>query len=336
MPELAFTIFEIEKENSRLGLIAKSGLLKTRIGTALFQLFNKRKFNKGIHIFEMESGADILLIKLPFPISFLSALNRQYIERYISHIYSKRGCKNCFVPAAARRLGWFEQYSTNANSRNIVFKALLLPVLDEIYSKSGLRLDNLDTAFVNGENAVELITMVKQLEPFMRYINVASSNKGVVERELTDISTDSGISIFVSSDFKSILRNAELVINLGKVSDISRYRIRTGTLVINFSGAESPLPQGEYTIIVGLEYTFPESHCDLLGEDIQRSFCRSELTEIMMAFNAGLLNGGSYNETTAALILSIFARKCCSITGFNGRRGVLRVENVLKAIRMKH
>lgn len=334
MSGLAFVVFEEEKDKGSLGLMAKSGLFKTRIGTALFHIFNKSKFRNGINAFEIEPDTGILLIKLPFSLSMLSVFNIQYIERYISRISSARGGWKCFVPAAARRLGGFKQYSTDTASRSIVFKALLIPILEEIYLKCGLRLDNLDTVFVNGENTVELITMVRQLEPFVRYVNIASRDKETVESELSDICIDSGISIFVSSDFKSILRNAELVINLGKVAVISKYRIRPRSLVINFFNGSSPALQGEYTLIAGVEYTFPESRYDLLGEDIKKNFSREELTEILMALKAGLLNGGNYNATTADMILSIFKNSCCTITGFNGRRGVLRVENVLKALHL--
>lgn len=333
MPELAFVVFEEERQKGRLSLAARYGLFRTTIGAALFHLFNKKKFRSGIIVIEIEVGIEILLIKLPFPLSMLSALNKQYFERHISRVYSAMGCRKCFVPVAARRLGWLGQYSADTNSRSVIFKALLLPILDEIYTKSCLRLDNLDIAFVSGENADELLTMVKQLEPHVRYINVASSDKEYLGCELADICADSGISIFTGSDFKNILRNADIIINLGKTDAISKYRIRSRSLVINFFNRSSPILHGEFTVIMGVEYTFPESRYDIFGEDIQRSFTRAELTDIWMASKAGLLNGGSYNETKADLILSIFENNCCRITGFSGRRGVLRVGNVLKAIR---
>ena len=336
MPDIAFVIFEEEKAKgkSRQGLLTKSGFFKLHIGTALLRIFNKKKYQNGINIFEIEPGTDILVIRLPFPPSMLTYLNRQYIERYISKLCSENGCKKCFVPYAVMKLGGFEQYTVDTNSRSVIFKALLMPILDEIYSKSGIRLDNLDTAFVNGEDTAELLTMVKQMEPFMRYINVAASDKGLVEGKLSDICADSGISIFVSSDFKSILRNADLVINLGTVSAISKYRIKPRSLVIDFFGEESPTLRGEFTLIKGMEYSFPMNQYNALGEDIKRSFSKAELTEILMSFKAGLLNEGSYNDTTAALVLKVFKNSCCNITGFKGRRGVLRVENVLKTVRM--
>ncbi len=327
MPELAFVIFD-EEQRGRLGLIAKSGLFKTYIGTFLFHRFKWKKFKNGIHVFKIEVDTNILLIKLPFQLAMLSILNRKYLERYISRVYSAAGCKKCFVPSDARKLGGFEQYSTDANSRSVVFKALLLPILNEIYLKSGLRLDNLDMAFVNGENSAELLTMVKQLEPYVKYITVASSEKEAVEDVLSDICADSGICIFVGSDIKNILRNAELIINLGKAAEISRYRIRPSSLVVNYSCESNTVLKGEYTAIMGVEYTFQRGMYDMLGEDIQRSFSREELTEILMAFKTGLLYGGSYNDATATLILDIYINCRCSITGFNGRRGVLRVENV--------
>jgi len=264
----------------------------------------------------------------------LSSYNRQYIERYILKAYTARECLRYFVPAASEGLGNQEQCSVDKSIRTIIFKALLLPVLEEIYSKSGIRLDNLDTVFVNGENTVELKTMVKQLEPFVRYVNIAASDKVVVEGELSDICMDSGITIIVSSDFKSILRNADLIINLGEIEAISKSRIKPESMVIHFSSRPSIAVQGEYTFISGVEYTFPGSQYNMFGEDINRNYSKSELTEIIIAFKAGLLNGGSYNEATAAKILGIFKKNCCKITGLHGRRGILKLENVVKALHL--
>jgi len=336
MPALAFVVFEEEKGNDNPGLIAKSGLLKTYIGTAMFHLFNRNKFRNGIHEFkiDMETDTSILAIRLPFPISLLSSYNRQYIERYILKVYTARDCLRCFVPAAYGGLGGHEQYSVDKSIQTIIFKALLLPVLEEIYLKCGIRLDNLDTVFVNGENTVELKTMVRQLEPFVRYVNVAASDKEAVESELSDICMDSGISIIVSSDFKSILRNADLIINLGEIAAISKFRIKTESVVIYFSSWPSTAVQGEYTFLSGVEYTFPESQYKIFGEDIFRNFGKAELTEILLAIKAGLLNGGIYNEATTAKILGIFKKNCCRITGLHGRRGILKLENVVKAVHL--
>lgn len=332
MPELAFVVFEEKRHKGGLSLVASSGLFKTYIGAALFHILNKKIFRSGINVIEIEAGTEIVLIKLPFTLSMLSAFNKQYFERHILRVYSAMGCRKCFAPAAARRLGWLERYSEDTNNRSVIFKAFLLPILDEIYLKSGLRLDNLDIAFVGGENADELLTMVKQLEPYVKYINVVSSEKGPLESELSNICTDSGISIFVSSDFKSILRNADIIINLGKTEAISKYRIRSRSLVINFFNGSSSILNGEFTVIMGVEYTFTDSWYDVFGEDIKRSFSRAELANIWMVFKAGLLDGGSYNDAKAALILRIFENYCCRITVFSGRRGMLRVGNVLKAI----
>lgn len=334
MPDLAFLVFENEKDckkvRSKPGLLFKSGFLKSRIGTALLYLFNKKKLFNGISSFNIEPGIDVLIISLPFSIKTLFSLNIKYVERYVSRICSARGCEKCFVPAAAKKTGGFEQYSMNENSRHIVFKALLVPMLDVIYSNRGFSIDSLDTAIVSGENAVDLSTVVKQMEPFMKYMNVAASDKQAVEDALADICAESGISIFVSSDFKGILRNSELIINLGKMSELLKYRIKPKTLVLNFDESESLSIRGEFIVITGVVYSFPLNQYNIFGEDIQQSFSKSELSEILMIVKAGLLNGGSYNDATVGEVLKVFKNSGCKLTGFNGRRGVLRVENIIK------
>ena len=327
MPDIAFVVFNRDIRKGKLKFISKIGFLRFYIGTALFHRLSKKKLKRGIQIIEIEPGLKLLLIKYPFPLSLLSVLNKPYVEHYISQLYAGYGCLKCFVPVEARKLSGFEAYAPDNYSRAIIFRALLVPILNEIYSGKGYRLDNLDTAFVYGGNVTELITMVSELEPFVRYINVAAADKETVESGLSDICSESGISIFVSSDFKSILRNADLVINLGKGADISKYRIKSKALVINFSFEDEQRLQGEFNLITGVEFTFPPNQYDVLGEDIQRSFSITELTEILMAAKAGFLEGARYNNSTVDRVLKTYKNSCCSITGFHGRRGILRVED---------
>ena len=332
MPKLAFVVFEEEKGKAIHCHVPGYGLLKTHFGTCLFHLMKRHKFRDGILEFEIDAQTDtvILLIKLPFPASWLSLYNRQYIKRYIVKACTGRKCCKCYMPAAFGSSEDFGTYAERKNIRTVVFKALLVPVLAEIYTKRGLRLDSLDMVLVSGEDTSELIEMVRQLEPFVRYMSIVSSDKEAVERELADICMESGVSVIIGDNCKSMLRNADLVINLGEIAAISKLRIRPEAVVIHFSSLSGTAAKGEYTFISGVEYTFPAVWYKVFGEDINKNYSKSELTEILMAFKAGLFNGGTYNETMAAEIQEVFKSNCCRITGFRGRRGVLKVENVLK------
>lgn len=336
MPRLAFVVFEEKKGTDIHGLATRSGILKTYAGSFLFYLFKRNKFRDGILELELDAQTDtqIVIIRLPFSASCLPSFNRQFIERYILKIYTEKDCRRCYVPASCRSPGCFDWCTEDKGNYSVVFKSLLIPVLEEIYLKNGLRLDNRDTVLINGENTTELKTMVRQLEPYVRYLNIASADKEAVEAGLADICMESGVSVIVGSNLKSMLRNADLIINLGEISAISENRIRPESVVIHFTGLQNTVVRGESTFISGVDYAFPASFYEAFGEDIIKNYCKRELTQILIECKAGLLNGGIYNEATAAAILGVFKSNSCKITGFRGRRGILKVENILKTLRI--
>lgn len=336
MPELAFVVFDENSKKGNPGLITRSGMLRTYVGFSLFHMFRRRKFRAGILEFELDAGTgtQILLIRLPFPPSWLPFLNRQLMERYILKVCAQKDCLRCYLPEFCRSPGFLDGHAEGENTCILVFKSLLIPVLEEIYLKNGLRLDNLNTVLIHGESTNELKIMVSQLEPFVRHLNIASSSKEAVEAELADICMESGITVFVGGDLKSMLKNANLIINLGEVSVPPNIRVRQEPVVIHFSGTQNALVHGECTFISGVDFIFPAVSYEAFGEDINKNYSKQELSQILIESKAGLLNGGIYNETTAAMILGIFKSSGCKITGFHGRRGTLKVENILKALRL--
>ena len=334
MKELAFVLFDEENIAGRQGVLLKSGFLKLYFGMALFRFINRKKFNGRIRAFSTEDGFDILMLGLPFSQSSLNGLNRNYLARYISRICSENCCARCFIPRAAKWKGSFPEYYTDTGTRLNVFKGLLIPVINGIYTRAGVRLEELDIAIICGDDLQELSILVKQLEPLVKYINVAATDKESAIAVLDEISSDSGMPIFTSSDFNSIIRNADLVINLGSPAFISRCRIRKQTLVINLNTSGSPILQGEFPIINGVEFIFPEEQYKVFGKDILRNYTKTELTEILMALKAGLTDKNEYSEVTAHKLLKIFSSDGCRITGFTGRRAVLLPEDVNKAIQL--
>ena len=336
MPRLAFVVFEEKKEKGVHSLAASSGILKTYAGSFLFHLFKRKSFRDGVLEFEPDPRTDtrILLIRLPFAASWLPSFNRRFIEEYIQKLCTEKNCRRCYVPASCRSPGCFGWCAEDQGNESVVFKSLLVPVLEEIYLKNGLRLDNRDIVLINGENTAELKTMVRQLEPYVRYLNIASKDKEAVEAELADICTESGISAIVGGNLKSMLRNADLIVNLGEISAISGARIRPESVVIHFSALRDTVFRGEAAFISGVDFAFPAASYEAFGNDIVKNYSRQELTQILMECGAGLIDGGVYDEAAAAAVLGVFKSGNCRITGFRGRRGSLKVENILEALRI--
>ena len=176
----------------------------------------------------------------------------------------------------------------------------------------------------------------------MKYINIASADKMKVETQISDICADSGLSVFVSSDFRGILRNADLIINLAEGNEFSKYKIKSGSLMINLSNSDNKTMQGEYSVINGLKYSFQDNQYSEFGNEILRGFSKSELSELLMGFKAGLvkeagndygINNDEYFDEIKETILEVFKSCKCTISGFIGRRGFLKIKSVLQSVK---
>ena len=79
----------------------------------------------------------------------------------------------------------------------LLLKSLLVPVLESIYPKAGIRIENLDLTVVSGKDDEELFTFIRLLEPNIKHVTIVAPDKGRMEESLSDMFDDSGLSISV-------------------------------------------------------------------------------------------------------------------------------------------
>ena len=147
MPVFAFIVFQDEGEKVRLGSLVKSGFFKTWTGTAVFRFLNKREFGKQYCTKCKIPDTEIASVKLPIPVSYLHLFNIKYLEGFIDKLSGKNGWVRCFISDKARKEGGFQQFKTDTGSRKQIFRALLIPILETIYTRNGVGLDNLILPF---------------------------------------------------------------------------------------------------------------------------------------------------------------------------------------------
>lgn len=313
-------------------MLFKIGFFKSRFGTRLFYYSKKKDFIAGIQKTKLFDNVNVWIIKLPFTAERFLMFNKSFFNSYVMKVCSDTGNANCFMPT-----GTGDNMGTGACSgiipvRSAIFKALVVPILDEIYVKSGMGINTLDIVIIPSESCEELYTMIELLEPYIKYITIASSDNYSLDAKLFEIFADSGLSISVSSDYKNILKSANLIINMQDSGIISKYRLNNRSLVINYGDACTGKIQGENAIINGIEYNFRDDIPERLGPDVSRLFSRKELTEIIMAHRLELLSENKLDHILAKKIMEGFKKDSCMITGFIGRRGILKIRNVQKAV----
>jgi hypothetical protein len=195
-------------------------------------------------------------------------------------------------------------------------------------------MSSLDIVVIPGNDMEELFTTVRLLEPGISFLTVAAPNRAPFEAGLAAIADETGLSVNISADFRHVLKNAELIINFEDTSVITRYRMNPKSLIINLYGPGKSKIAGENTVINGVEYELPERIINVFGRDVLHFFGKKEIADIFICHELGLYGDFVFNELIEQSVRSLFNEKGMTITGFSGRRGVLRVENVLKAVRM--
>lgn len=332
MSRFLFVTFNDKLTGGFFASMARCGILKSRIGYFLLNTFYKRWLYGDIRIMEPVSGTAILLLDLPIPLSYLSFFNHILLERSILGICRENECIGYFVPAKAKEDGRFGASIDICGIRSATYMSLLLPLLQEIYAGTGARLDNIDIVFIHEWENILLQSLIRQIEPHVKFVRVAAKNVKAIETELSGICEESGLTIQIDGDYKRALRGAGLVICTGCVNGMSGCRVDSNTVVIDYSNGGLLGLRGDFTYIKGIVYTFSQAAYLSLGEDITKSFVMSELTDIIMILKTGLISDRQFNDIAMRKITTVFNAEGCRIKGFIGRREMIAVKNIRKCI----
>lgn len=338
MTDFVLVIFETG-ENSKKpdglvsGLLFKAGIFKSSLCTRLFLLLKSKNVIAGIKSVILSGDTNAWIMKLPFPIERLSCFNSSIIKGFISKFCLGKGATECFMPADAVVDASYAEYRVKHDSAQIIYKAHLPHMLHDIYETNGIRLAALDTVIVAGQDRQELFHFVRRLEPHFRYITVATPKSGDLEAELAAISAESGLTINICNEWKSILKNADLVINLAGASTLSKFRMNSRSLVINYNSEAGSRMQGENPAINGVEFSLPSDVFTILGVDVLQHYSKKELTEVLTELRIGRYSGQIPDDACCAGVLEEFEKYGCRITGYIGRRGIIKTESIIRSVR---
>ncbi|MGE5613486.1 MAG: hypothetical protein ACM3XR_03685 [Bacillota bacterium] len=323
MPKLLLAAFNDKSTGGFIDSIARSGILKSRVGYFLFNIFYKKWLFGRIRSVDTVSGTDILLLGLPIPLSYLRLINPICLERSILRICRENECAGYFVPMGAKKEGCFGTSTDTRGIRSIAFRSLLLPMLEKIYAGSGARLDNIDIVFAHEGDHALVTALIGQIEPQVKFIRVAAKDARDMEAQLSDICDETGIAVQVDSDYKKALRGADLVICTGSANGLRGCRVDANTIVIDYSDGGLAGLRGDFQHIKGIAYDFPKGLYSRLGEDVARSYEKSELTDILMMLKTGLIPGRQSGGDAMEKVSAVFKAEGCRIKGFIGRRGTI-------------
>ena len=331
MSDFALIIYPEQKQEE-----LPEGKFSMYIGRIIEKICGMLKTNEPEDKFEAVELYDNLkayIIKLPFSLGDIGKpSNNIKIGRFLSKACTQLNIKNCILPWAAQATCGFEGGISNPFKGMHLYKALLISVLDEIYTKRGIKISELDIVIVQGESCEELFSLIRVLTPFAKYLTVLVNDSEAVEHEINRVYTDTGLSVMTTGNLKSGCKNADLIINLGGLRESSS-GIRPKAIVLNYDKSGVCNISGEYVLINGIEVSMHEETLAKIGELACEHFSKLELAEIILSHKANMedrIIANCMDFESMCGLSSEFKKTGCRITGFKGRHNIFKAEDIKK------
>ena len=315
------------------GFLFNAGFFKSRTGTGLYFFSRRDALKNGLSCHELPENVKIWIIRFPFHSGILPNLDINYVAGYLERLCTEQGISDCLIPGPVRNRFPEGKFNCPHSGGKLLLESLLVPVLEEIYHRMSKRIGQLDIVIIAGNDAEEVFTIVRMLEPHISFITIAAADRASLEGRLSELAADSGLSFSISSEFKNQLKHADLIINLAKPQDISQYRMHKKSLLLNLhDSVESSIP-GENTVVNNIVFTMAGTDIRDILYELHGFYSRNELYELLITKQLSLDTCDKFTFQLAERIEHEFKKAGCRITGFVGRRGSISVEDAVRTIR---
>lgn len=247
------------------------------------EIFNIEKPEKWVERIELYDHLNVYIIRVPYSLEELKQLRKRKVDKVnkmISRICGFYNINDC-IPAKKISGGIKPDVCIGDEfTGQYLFRCLLTNVLDEIYTKRGIKISSLDIAIINGKDMGELYTIISQLSPLVKYITVLTDNKDEIEDAADRIYSDTGLSIRLTCDYKNALKYIDLIINLRE--DDFVFKPDDRVVILNYGLLHPDHLPRKSQCIQGVDIDLPESISNRLPKDVYHYFSKLEMTEIIL------------------------------------------------------
>jgi len=294
-------------------------------------LFKKHDLDLYTKKVELYQGLNAYIVKLPYSVEEFRELRPDRLKRIISETGVKIGTDNCILPCFITQSHGSKEAVGNSYDGGLLYKSLLLNILEEVYSKSRLELSDLEIAVAQGEGNAELFAFVRLLSSRVKYITVLVNDRSSVEGEVNRIFADLGLSIGLTADYRNGLKNTDIVVNLGGIAQFSKgAAVNTKALVVNYCQSENLKAFSGNIVVNGVQVGLPGIIRQKIDNYVFEYFNIMEISEIV------LLNKLGFKESIVKhidvelmeMVSREFKRDGFEITGFKGRHSILDPEQI--------
>lgn len=287
---------------------------------------------------EFSDGSNCLLIKLPYSLDKISKFSEgklNKIDRLISTLCSENSIGSCILSRKISEIHKFESCTKHSYTGSYLFRALLINILEEIYTNEGVRLSDLDITVIQGKSAAELEAVLWLLSSFVKYITVITNDKESIQDLLDGLYDETGLSVGVAGDFVKGLKHADFIINLGCLAK-NHFGLRREfrPIFLNYGECDINKIPEEITVIQGIDVSFPKDLSNTSDDETLEFFSRNEIAEVILCHKLNLEKESlsPFNFRQMQKLSREFSRTGFRIEGFLGRHNILGVDELTKSI----
>lgn len=318
----------------------KKGLFAARITDLkeFFRSLRKEKFfNGALKTVQVDKELELSLITLPYTLAELRKIrSRRRIRQINEFLYTARREQDfayCIVPECIAEIHSFENCICSPFTGEYLYRCLLGNILEDIFTKRGINIWDLDIVLAQGERRESLYTVIELLSPIVRFLTVVSDEQDQIEEEAGETFLDSGLSVIITSDWKSAFKNADVIINLKQEQEIaSNIKTKKGSVFINISGLKASAIHCESALIQGLHVGIPRSLYDQLDSNVWNFLEPCELAEAIITIGLGLEEQVMHKEFPQFELMKKaskeFKKGGYRLTGFAGRHNTLYASDI--------
>ncbi|RCX14858.1 hypothetical protein DFR58_11492 [Anaerobacterium chartisolvens] len=322
----SFALFTFENRQANMPEKSLAGFISDKAGRLLLKFRNKEKAAK-INLFD---EVELCVVNAPYSVGEVLS-GKKDMSPLIERVKARYNVDRCILPRSLCGRGGFGQGDTGyvfEFSGQTLYKALLVNIIKDVFNKKRKSICDLDITIVHQNNRDELYAIIEVLSPFVKYITVATGDKESIDDEIAQICCNTGLAIRVTSDYRSAVKSAELIINLA-YSNRPSINIRTNfkQVVINYGDLGLEQVSGEGTVINGIDVCIPPKIACMLDKGLFDHYGKLELSEILLSHKSGCherICGVLCDYELATRLAGEFYRNCYSICGYMGRHNMFK------------
>lgn len=302
-----------------------------------FVSLNREKlFKDSIEKLEPSDEVEINIITLPYTLQELQTLSKRrlkQINKFLAGVGSKTGSELLILPESIARIQSFDHCIINPFKGDYLYKCLLIQIINEIFYRRDIKTWEIDIAIIQGTHRKSLYNLIELLSPMVRFLTIISEEKEEIEEEANEAFLDSGLAIAITSDWKGVLKQADLIINLDEEKGyIKKAKTKEEALLINLGRLEAVDIICESIVVDGVDIDIPAGLKRIFDKSLFSYFQYVEIAEMLILYSVGTgteANRNSFPEPhTVKQIIKEFKKWNFSIRGFMGRRGKFKIEDI--------